>query len=91
MASIVPAEPCDAGALTVLLPDSQPGLEFHHGGSCHTVFAAPGARVINVGDVVQVWSNDRYRPINWGEFRAGRAAGDYADMGREIRISDFRL
>ena len=93
-----------------------------------------GALTINIGDIVQVWSNDRYRaplhrvlansshprysapfflnpnyqamyaplpsalegraplyhPINWGEFRAGRAAGDYADVGDEIQISDFR-
>ncbi len=35
-------------------------------------------------------SSPHYRPINWGEFRAGRAAGDYADVGEEIQISDFR-
>jgi len=33
----------------------------------------------------------RYRPINWRDFRAGRAAGDYADTGEEIQISDFLL
>jgi len=33
----------------------------------------------------------RYRPINWGEFRAGRAAGDYADHGEEMQISQFRV
>ena len=33
----------------------------------------------------------RYRPINWGEFRAGRAAGDYANYGEEIQISQFRV
>ncbi|MEM9489580.1 MAG: 2OG-Fe(II) oxygenase family protein [Myxococcota bacterium] len=33
----------------------------------------------------------RYRSINWGEFRRGRADGDYADYGEEIQISDFRL
>ena len=98
------------------------------------MFAEPGALIINIGDIVQVWSNDayraplhrvlanagqrrysapfflnpgydteyaplpsalhdkapRYRPINWGGFRAGRAAGDYADVGDEIQISDFR-
>ena len=32
-----------------------------------------------------------YRPINWGEFRAGRAGGDYADAGEEIQISHFRV
>ncbi|WP_188109680.1 isopenicillin N synthase family dioxygenase [Pseudohalioglobus sediminis] len=125
----------DAGALTVLLPDAQPGLQFFRAGQWHTVLAEPGALIINIGDIVQVWSNDRYRaplhrvlanaahsrysapfflnpgydtvyaplpgalqgaaphyrPINWGEFRAGRAAGDYADAGTEIQISDFRL
>lgn len=124
----------DAGALTVLLPDAQPGLEFLGKEGWHTVVAQPGALIINIGDIVQVWSNDRYRaplhrvrtsaensrysapfflnpayetvyaplasalrgnkpqyrPINWGEFRAGRAAGDYADVGAEIQIADFR-
>jgi hypothetical protein len=28
----------------------------------------------------------RYREINWGEFRARRADGDYADQGEEIQI-----
>jgi isopenicillin N synthase-like dioxygenase len=124
----------DAGALTVLLPDAQPGLQFMREEVWHTVLAEPGALIINVGDIVQVWSNDRYqaplhrvltsaehsrysapfflnpgydtvyaplpsalhgktpryRLINWGEFRAGRAAGDYTDVGAEIQISDFQ-
>ena len=124
----------DAGALTLLLPDNQPGLQFLLGEDWHTVTAEPGALIVNIGDIVQVWSNDayhaplhrvlananhsrysapfflnpryetvyaplsgaltdsapHYRPINWGEFRAGRAAGDYADVGAEIQISDFR-
>ena len=33
----------------------------------------------------------RYRQINWGEFRAQRSAGDYADLGTEIQISDFAI
>lgn len=125
----------DAGAVTVLLADARPGLQFSHGGAWHTVAPRPGALTVNIGDVVQVWSNDRYvaplhrvlasvdtarysapffynpsyttdyaplpgvvsetapalyRPINWGEFRAGRAAGDYADYGEEIQIAHFR-
>ncbi|MEM8765913.1 MAG: 2OG-Fe(II) oxygenase family protein [Pseudomonadota bacterium] len=125
----------DAGALTVLLADSQPGLQFQKAGEWHTVAPVSGALTINIGDIVQVWSNDRYRaplhrvlahadavrysapffynpgynvdyaplpgalgpgeqplyrPINWGEFRAGRAAGDYANYGEEIQISQFR-
>jgi hypothetical protein len=40
--------------------------------------------------VVDVQHPARYRAINWGEFRAGRAAGDYASQGEEIQISHFR-
>ena len=32
----------------------------------------------------------RYRPIVWREFRARRAAGDYADHGEYAQISDYR-
>jgi isopenicillin N synthase-like dioxygenase len=126
----------DAGALTLLLQDSQPGLEVYRHGEWHLVTPRADALVVNIGDIVQVWSNDwyqaslhrvvasasaerlsapfffnpayetdyaplpstmdarrpaRYRPINWGEFRAGRAAGDYADNGEEIQISRYRI
>jgi len=121
----------DAGALTVLLTDDVPGLQVYRGGHWHTVEPSSGALVINIGDVVQVWSNGRYRaplhrvlanaereryslayfynpapsasyaplpelgepryrPIRWSEFRAARAAGDYADAGEEIQIAHFR-
>lgn len=121
----------DAGAVTVLLQDEVPGLQVHQGDAWHTV---PGERsriIINIGDIVQVWSNDeykaplhrvlasqgrerisipyflnpdyhysyaplgtevpRYRAINWGEFRSRRSQGDYADVGEEVQISDYRL
>ncbi|MDJ0938825.1 MAG: 2-oxoglutarate and iron-dependent oxygenase domain-containing protein [Woeseiaceae bacterium] len=125
----------DAGALTLLLQDDQPGLEVHRDGEWHLVEPTPGALVINIGDMVQVWSNDEYRaalhrvvtnpvrdrfsapyffnpawdtdyaplptrvsperpalyrPINWREFRTLRHAGDYADYGDEVQISDYR-
>ena len=119
----------DAGAITVLIQDGLPGLQVFHQGHWIDVASERGTVLVNIGDVVQVWSNDtyraplhrvlanstytrisipyflnpayaytyaplsgtpRYRPINWGEFRAGRAAGDYADAGPEIQISDFR-
>jgi isopenicillin N synthase-like dioxygenase len=51
----------DAGALTLLLQDDQPGLEVHHEGEWHIVEPHRDALVINIGDMVQVWSNDRYR------------------------------
>jgi isopenicillin N synthase-like dioxygenase len=126
----------DAGALTVLFQDAQPGLEVYRHGDWHVIEPVDGALVINIGDIVQVWSNDRYRaalhrvlasadaerfsapfffnpaytceyaplpsvvddarparyrPIEWREFRARRAAGDYADVGEEVQISHYRL
>jgi isopenicillin N synthase-like dioxygenase len=126
----------DAGVLTLLLQDGQPGLEVFRDGCWHLVEARSDALVINIGDIVQVWSNDRYRAalhrvianaevarysapfffnpaydtnyaplsstidtanppryrtINWGEFRALRAAGDYADRGDEIQISHYSI
>jgi len=125
----------DSGALTLLLQDSQPGLQVFRDGDWHTVEPRREAIVVNIGDMVQVWSNDRYsaalhralthteknrfsipfflnpsyranyrplptmvsgnRPpryseINWGEFRARRMSGDYADYGEEVQISQYR-
>lgn len=51
----------DAGALTLLLQDVEPGLEVLHDGAWHLVEPRSDAIVVNVGDIVQVWSNDRYR------------------------------
>lgn len=121
----------DAGAVTVLVQDSQPGLQVFAQGKWITLERPPGSLIINIGDIVQVWSNDRYRapvhrvlanqtnprisipyflnpayetnyapltddaphyrPINWGEFRTKRSAGDYADLGTEIQISDYSI
>jgi isopenicillin N synthase-like dioxygenase len=124
----------DSGALTLLLQDDQPGLEVFHDGAWHLVEPRRDALVVNIGDIVQVWSNDRYtaalhrglvsadaerfsapfffnpayrtwyaplvstvdaehparyRPIHWGEFRARRAAGDYADRGEYHSIHHY--
>jgi isopenicillin N synthase-like dioxygenase len=50
----------DAGALTLLLQDDQPGLEVFREGQWHLVEPRSDALVINIGDIVQVWSNDGY-------------------------------
>jgi len=120
----------DAGAVTVLLPDDVAGLQVEKNGQWTTITPEPGAFIINIGDMVEVWSNGeyaaplhrvlanrsrarysaaffynpsfatdvvplrepaRFRPVNWGEFRAGRAAGDFADYGTEVQISDYRI
>jgi len=51
----------DAGALTLLLQDEQPGLEVSRAGGWHLIEPRADALVVNIGDIVQVWSNDRYR------------------------------
>jgi len=124
----------DAGAVTVLLQDKQAGLQVFKDNAWHLVPVVNNGLIINIGDIVQVWSNDRYiapehrvlahsdtarysapyflnpayevnyaplaslvdrdnqaryNPINWGHFRSQRSAGDYADQGQEIQISDF--
>jgi isopenicillin N synthase-like dioxygenase len=50
----------DAGALTLLLQDEVPGLEIRLDGEWVPVEPRPGTLVVNTGDIVQVWSNDRY-------------------------------
>ena len=123
----------DSGALTVLVQDEVAALQVNRDGCWHTIEPVSDGLIINIGDMLQVWSNDRfvapehrvlasstqerfsapfffnpangtvvrplvtsekqpacYRPINWGEFRRGRAAGDYSDEGEEIQISQFR-
>jgi isopenicillin N synthase-like dioxygenase len=126
----------DSGALTILLQDEMPGLEVLHQDRWVLVEPRRDALVVNIGDIVQVWSNDtyraalhrvivqpqaerytaafflnpsygaeyaplptmigagspaRYRPINWGEFRARRTAGDYANAGEYAEISQYQL
>ena len=51
----------DAGALTVLLQDEQAGLQVFRDNSWHTIEPRADAFVINIGDMMQVWSNDQYR------------------------------
>ena len=54
-------EHSDAGALTILLQDEQPGLEVCRDGEWYLVESRRDALVINLGDMIQVWSNDEYR------------------------------
>lgn len=50
----------DAGFLTVLKQDEVSGLQVYRDGFWHSVEPLDGAFVINIGDMVQVWSNDLY-------------------------------
>ena len=53
----------DYGSLTILLPQDAPGgLEVQGAdGSWHAVPAVPGGFVINLGDLMARWTNDRWR------------------------------
>ncbi|MEM9566412.1 MAG: 2OG-Fe(II) oxygenase family protein [Actinomycetota bacterium] len=51
----------DYGIVTVLWADPVPGLQvLDHGGGWHDVTPAPGALLINLGDLLARWTNDRY-------------------------------
>lgn len=51
----------DAGAITVLLTDGQPGLQVLKDGDWWPVDPVPGGLIVNIGDMAQVWSNDAYQ------------------------------
>ncbi|KAA8545896.1 hypothetical protein F0562_020653 [Nyssa sinensis] len=55
----------DAGALTVLAQDDVGGLEVKRktDGEWIQVKPIPDAYIINVGDIIQVWSNDKYESV----------------------------
>lgn len=50
----------DAGALTLLQQDQTPGLQFYSGGKWHTAPANPEMLMVNLGDMLQVWTNDQF-------------------------------
>ena len=50
----------DAGAITLLYQDDVPGLQVQRGERLVLVEPVPGALTINLGDMLQVWSNDHY-------------------------------
>ena len=55
------SEHSDAGAITVLLQDEVAGLQVLRDESWVDVTPVADTLTINIGDMLQVWSNDRYR------------------------------
>ncbi|KAG8368311.1 hypothetical protein BUALT_Bualt15G0032400 [Buddleja alternifolia] len=55
----------DAGALTILVQDDVGGLEVKRKGDDEwiSVKPIPGAYIVNVGDLIQIWSNDKYESV----------------------------
>ncbi|KAL2631226.1 hypothetical protein R1flu_015912 [Riccia fluitans] len=54
---------CDPDVLTILTQDQVPGLQVKRGHSWVTIEPLPGAFVVNVGDFLQAWSNDRFPSV----------------------------
>ncbi len=51
----------DYGAITVLAVDGRPGLEVLHNGVWKPVAAPAGSLIVQLGDMLARWTNDRYR------------------------------
>jgi len=51
----------DYGIISMLFNDQAPGLQAYVDGSWRDVVPAPGALVVNVGDLLSRWTNDRWR------------------------------
>jgi isopenicillin N synthase-like dioxygenase len=51
----------DYGTCTILLADDVPGLEILGASSWHPVRPEPGAFIVNLGDLLAEWTNDRWR------------------------------
>jgi isopenicillin N synthase-like dioxygenase len=52
----------DAGALTILYQDDDvTSLQVHKDSQWHFIPPRKGTFVINIGDMIQVWSNDKYK------------------------------
>ena len=124
----------DAGALTILYQDDGiTSLQVLRNDEWHFIPPREGTFLINIGDMIQVWSNDeykaplhqvqanaekerfsapffynpsyetdvkplhvddsdpRYKTLNWGDFRAKRFAGDFADLGEASLLSHFLI
>lgn len=51
----------DAGVLTLLVQEGDPGLQVRHHGAWHLVVPDDDAFVVNIGDMMQVFANDAFR------------------------------
>ena len=51
----------DYGAITLLAVDGLPGLEVLHDGAWTPVAAPAGSLIVQLGDMLARWTNDRYR------------------------------
>uniref|UniRef100_A0A0E0KMX2 Fe2OG dioxygenase domain-containing protein n=1 Tax=Oryza punctata TaxID=4537 RepID=A0A0E0KMX2_ORYPU len=53
----------DSGFLTVLLQDQTGGLQVLHNNRWVDIMPVPGAFIVNIGDLMQIISNDKFRSV----------------------------
>ncbi|KAL5728080.1 hypothetical protein ACHQM5_001203 [Ranunculus cassubicifolius] len=54
----------DTSSITILMQDDDvTGLQIHNNGDWVSVRPIPNALVINIGDVIEIWSNGKYKSI----------------------------
>ena len=51
----------DAGVITLLQEDGTPGLQTLRDGCWYDIPSLPGSLIINIGDMIQILSNDQYK------------------------------
>ena len=51
----------DYGVVTLLMADEVPGLQVRRAGVWHDVLVAPGTFLANIGDLLAMWTNDRWK------------------------------
>ncbi|KAI3431223.1 uncharacterized protein J3R85_007957 [Psidium guajava] len=54
----------DPGVITLLLQDQVGGLQVKRGDEWVDVLPIPGALVVNIGDILQIMSNDEYKSVD---------------------------
>ncbi|MCX4091479.1 isopenicillin N synthase family dioxygenase [Nocardia sp. alder85J] len=85
----------DFGILTILWADRVPGLQMlDRDGAWHDVQPAPGALLVNLGDAMARWTNDRWLatvhrvdpPVQDGRIRRRRSAAFFFDGNHDAVI-----
>ncbi|XP_074339879.1 protein LATERAL BRANCHING OXIDOREDUCTASE 1-like [Apium graveolens] len=85
----------DTSSITILLQeDHLHGLQIHHNDDWIPVEPIPDALVINIGDVIEIWSNGKYKSIehravtNECKARMSLAAFLFPNLDKEIEPFD---
>ena len=83
----------DYGLVTLLYADPLPGLQIHVDGAWHDVVPNPGCFVVNLGDLMAVWTNDRWRstlhrvvPADLGDARARRSLAFFHGVDPTVTV-----